>query len=197
MSYIDVEAARAYMGAESPDDDELIQALIDSAQNWIEEYCNRKFEARTETRQYSVYYAGFKGSGGVYSPDVIYLDDDLLSVTTFTNGDGTVIPSSGYWLEPRNYSPAGIIRLKTNPSACFVFNTDASVTILGSWGFTTGPSAIIQQATKRLTAYLYAQRAAPVYDITAEPGAGVITVPQGMPIDVTRMLNNFRRTVYW
>jgi hypothetical protein len=45
----------------------------------------------------------------------------------------------------------------------------------------------------RLVAYMYAQKDASIFDVTAYPDAGVLMVPQGMPRDVRETLDRYTR----
>jgi hypothetical protein len=51
------------------------------------------------------------------------------------------------------------------------------------------------QMTLRLAAYLYHQRDASVFDVTAIPDAGVITLPKGIPADVKLWITGNKRRV--
>lgn len=57
------------------------------------------------------------------------------------------------------------------------------------------PTADAQQMCLRLAAYLNQQRAAPVFDVTASPEIGVITVPKGLPADVKLWFASNKRYV--
>jgi hypothetical protein len=60
-------------------DDALIEQCVEAASRAIDKHTNRTFYARTQTRLYNVpgWQTGFER--------VLYLDDDLLTVTTLTN----------------------------------------------------------------------------------------------------------------
>ena len=94
---------------------------------------------------------------------------------------------------PRNRTPKYGIRLKVDSTYSWEFDTDYWVSVAGTWGYSTTAPYDIVQATIRLVAYYYAQKDAQVFDVTAVPEAGVITVPQGMPRDVERMLQPYMR----
>ena len=140
---------------------------------------------------YSWDWAGYGAGYGYaqnYSHRVLNLRRDLLSITTLTNADGNVISSTGYWLEPRNDPPYRQIRLRS--SEAWIFNTDGEVSVNGQWGFSSAPPLDIVEATLQLAAYLYRNRDNPVYDVTASPEIGVITVPKGFPAHVRKILEN-------
>lgn len=129
---------------------------------------------------------GYGYSGG-FGHTVCWLGKDLLSVDTLLNGDGTTLTSTSYWLEPRNEPPYQWIRLKS--SNAWVFGTDGEITVTGTWGYSTSAPADIVQAVKRVAAYNYRGKDSQVFDVTADPEAGVITIPKGIPADVKVILD--------
>ena len=108
MAYCTLAQVKNYLGITADTDDVLLAALIDRAQAAIDIYCGRKFEATSGTRYYEM---------DAVDGDYLRLDDDLISITTLTNGDdsSTVITSAYYWLWPQNDGPPyHSIRLKDN-----------------------------------------------------------------------------------
>ena len=188
MAYATLAQVKDYLDIGADTDDVLLQNLIDRAEIAIETYTRRVFEAETQTRYYE--RSDLDDSGFV-----LLVDRDLLTITTLTNGDSgaTVIPATEYWLVPRNRTPKHGIRLKMDSTYSWEFDTDYWVSVLGTWGYSTTAPYDIVQATIRLVAYYYAQKDAQVFDVTAVPEAGIITVPQGMPRDVERMLQPYMR----
>lgn len=197
-------------------DDTLLTNLLTRAENQIEQYCKRVFDTTTsgETRYYNedsvmvlprgsqwrpagqasnaryswdAWPHNIAGSGQ-YGDTVLWLDKDLLSIVTLTNGDsaGTVLTSTEYWLEPRNRAPYEWIRLRSGKS--WVFDTDGEVSVNGIWGYSTAAPATVVQATLRLAEYHYRRRDVSEYAVTANNELGTITVPAGMPEDVVSML---------
>src|SRR5512139_67933 len=167
-------------------DDVLLQAYLDEATTAIETYTGRTFEAETDTRYFE---------DEAIDGHTLYVDRDLLTVTTLTNGDdsATVIPSTEYWLVDRNESPPYYgIRLKSDSTYTWEFDTDCWVSVLGTWGYSATPPADVKRACKRLAMYYYAQKDAHVFDTTAVPEAGIIQVPQGIPRDVERLLEKYK-----
>lgn len=183
MAYASLTELKSYLGISSIGDDTLLTALLARAQKAVESYCGRVFEQTSETTRY--YRAD------AVQDDVLWLDDDLLSVTTLTNGDAVVISSAGYWLEPRNTTPYYAIRLKS--TYYWTFDTDGEVSVKGRWGYSATAPVDVAHATIRWAAYLYRQRDAQVFDVTAEPSLGMITVPKGIPADVKVLLESYRR----
>lgn len=128
--------------------------------------------------------------------DTLLVDEDLLTVTTLTNGDGTEISSADYVLVPRNVTPKIGIQLLS--SASWEQDVDSWISVEGTWGYSAVAPSDIVHATLRLAGYMYRQRDATTYDTVAFPDAGMMTVPQGIPRDVAVLLEPYRkRLVAW
>ena len=188
MAYATIAQVINYLGIDEEGDHVLLDSLINSAQKAIENHTFRTFEAATETRY-------FEESAVDDDTNTLYVDRDLLTITTLTNGDSssTAIPNTEYWLVPRNESPKWGIRLKFDSDYSWEFDTDYWVSVAGTWGYSATVPADIVHATKRLVGYYYAQKDAQIWDTTVIPDAGVITVPQGIPRDVERILRPYVR----
>jgi len=97
-------------------------------------------------------------------------------------------------LRPSSGPPYRQIVLKASSGLIWTYVDDPedAISITGSWGYSASAPPDIVQATLRLAAYMYRQKDAQVYDVSAEPSAGVITVPQGIPRDVRLTLDSYR-----
>jgi len=194
MAYATLAQLRAYLNIAAADtsDDVLLGQLIDDAKQLIDSYCGWAFEASAPTTRY------YDPLRDVDERDrlLLHLDEPLLTLTTLTNGDASVVTAAQYYLEPTNMTPKWGIRLRSSTGLSWTYTTDAeqAISVLGTWGYSATPDDAIQRACIRWAAYLYRQRDAQVFDVTAQPGEGIITVPQGIPRDVERILASYRRT---
>lgn len=193
MAYCVAADVKTYLGVAAATDDALITALIARAQQAIDTHTMRTFEASANTER------TFDTSRDIVGP-TLWLDEDLCSIDEITNGDGTEVTSTQYTTEPRNETPYFAIRLLS--SASIIWETDTtnydhedSITVSGKWAFSTTPPADIVHACIRLAAYFYRQKDAQVFDTTATPELGIITVPQGIPRDVELILKPYIRIV--
>lgn len=170
-------------------DDWILTQCIESAQAEIEAYCGRRFESSTGTRYYRERHIRSLPDVG---NSLLILNNDLLSVSEFKNGNSTgdVFTSTEYWLIPRNRPPYYGIELRTGQS--WIWDTDTEVEVSGTWGYSTAADATLKRLVMENAAYLYRQREAPVYDTIAQPDIGIITVPKGMPQHVKFVLDNDR-----
>ena len=201
MAYAPLDDLKMYLGIadDSTDDDLLLRDLLERASTNIDSYTHRNFEARTDTEYYErddLDDSGF----------VLWLGRDLLTVTTLTNGHAiptvapftNVIPDTEYWLvdakgKRKSSGPYHAIRLKIDSTYSWEFDVDYWVEVEGTWGYSSSPPDDVVQATIRLASYYYAQKDAQVFDVTAVPEAGVITVPQGIPRDVKVIIDHYKR----
>lgn len=189
MAYASLAELKLYRGiATSTSDDVLLATLLSAAQKQVESYTGRVFEASaTSTRYYDALLD--------VSDDrrTLYLDEDLCEVTTITNGTGVAVTK--YVTEPTNETPYHAIRLKLTAGELFSYSTDpeSAISVRGKWAYAETAPADIAHATIRLAAYLYAQKDSSVFDVTAFPDAGVMTVPQGMPKDVKQLLEPYKK----
>lgn len=189
MAYTTTAAVKAYLGETGADDDDLLDALVEAAQAWIDLHTGRTFEASEDSTRY------FDCVRGVVDGRRLWLDRDLCAITSVTNGDSTAIGATDYATQPRNETPYYAIDLLASKGTYWTFTTDVenAIAIVGKWAYSeSAPNAVVQ-AAKRLAAYMYRQKDANVFDTTAFPEAGVITVPQGMPRDVRLLLAPYVR----
>jgi hypothetical protein len=189
--YCTTAQVKALLGATETTDDELIGTLITRASALIDSYCRRAFVEASATR----YYTPGVDNVGL----TLFLDDDLLSVTTLTNGDGTVITAAQYKLFPLNRSPKNRIQLLESSNYSWTYTTDAegAISVAGSWGYCTAAArpADVTQAAARLALWLYRQREAP-FSRVGNAITGEYEIPVELPDDVKAMLARYLRFVW-
>jgi len=168
-------------------DDTVCQQALDAAENYIEEETHRYFESTTATRYYrsDALWPNYR---------TLRLDQDLLTITTLTNGDtaATVIAAANYTLLPRNDAPPyHYIELTDATTIGWEWDTDMWVSVAGTWGWSATPPADVKQAVLLMAAYNYRAKDSSVFTTTAIPGAGVITIPEGIPRFVTETIAKY------
>jgi hypothetical protein len=191
MAYLEVTELRDFLDISETTDDPLLGMAIGAAQRYIESQTNRIFEATTATRYYD------RSAVDRWNSRLLNLyQDELLSITTLTNGDssGTTIASTKYWLTPRNEGPPyhGIL-LKTDIADYWEFDTDYWVTVIGTWGYSDVPPDDIRWAATVLAAYAYRAKDAQTFETTAIVESGAIAIPQGIPATVDRVIQRYKR----
>lgn len=140
--YATVAQFQRFKGITNADalDDAEIEAMIEEASRMIDAVCSRWFYAYSQTRYYDV----------PEGRELFLEGDDLLTVTTLTNGDTTVLTTADYYLLPRNDSPKYAVVLKE--SSTYLWEEDSSgnaegaITIAGTWGFVSRAAADPQSA---------------------------------------------------
>lgn len=123
-----LDAVKAQMKATTTDapDDSLIMELIMAATDFIHAFCHRQFLPRVATRVFDVPASGL----------VLDLHDDLLTLDTLTNGDGTVI-TSGYRLQSPNLYPKWRIELLATAGTVWTYTSapQEAISVAGIWGY--------------------------------------------------------------
>lgn len=188
MAYTNAATVKTYLGVSGTGDDTLIGALVTRAQSIIDRYCGRTFEASANTTRY------FDPTRDVIG-QTLFFDRDCCSIGTVTNGDSSTVASTSYVTEPRNETPYYAITLLASKGLWWTYSDDPenAISISAKWAYSaTAPDDIVQAAT-RLAGYLYRQRDSGVFDVTASPELGIVTVPQGIPRDVAIILAPYRR----
>ncbi|MHC4649142.1 MAG: head-tail connector protein [Planctomycetota bacterium] len=193
MAYCTVADVKDYLDIEGAGDDALLNDLIERAQKAIDSHTQRIFEnpGAAATRLFTV---------GVDTEGLTLLfNDDICSITAVeTDADGssprTILPAD-YATIPRNSTPYYGIKILSSSGEYWDYTDDPEngIKITGIWAYSaTAPNDIVQ-ACARWAAYMYRQRDAQVFDVTAIPSAGVIQIPKGIPADVKILLDPYVR----
>lgn len=191
------------MGITASGDDSLLSLCIDRAQSAIESYTNRVFEASSDTTRNYTPIIDRIGSGMGFNGDLIddYTIDtqyDLISITSITNGDTTNIPTANVITMPLNFTPAWAVRIKQASGYFWTYtgSPEASVSIVGRWGYSLTAPANIQQACLRLASQMYRQRdGSPDLSDSIISADGSAIVSGAMRSDVKALLNPYRRRI--
>lgn len=185
--YLNLEVFKLY--GDYPDtEDEFLGACLDNASKLIDDYCGRTFSGALGARYYTY--------GEDTLGDFLYLDSDLLSVVTITNGDATTVTAAQYTTIPRNEKPYYAIRLKDNSGVAWTYSDspEDAITVSGVWGYSQNPPESIVQATFRLANHLYHQKDASLdSDRAIISDTGVIIAGTTLPRDVLTILEPYRK----
>ena len=187
MSYASLTNLKDYLGISvaSTADDPLLADLLTRAEGIIDAYTGRRFEAETATKYFTI--------DDVDGQDLNLWGYDLLTVTKLTNGDGMEIASGSYRLFPRNDNPKWMIRLDEEQSWNFT-DADSEISVAGTWGYSATAPADITHACIRLAAFLYRQKDTSAdIDRPMVTGDGVTIMPSGLPADVQKLLDRYKR----
>lgn len=190
MAYIEIGDLRDELGITGQNEDFLLSTAIGDAQSAIERHTNRRFEVTTDTTRYFTYGRDTDGR-------TLYLDEDLCSITTVTNGDGAVIASTSYVVIPRNRPPWHEIKMKNSVSTFWTYEDDPedAISITGKWGWSTAPSDDIKRVCKRLAVFFYRSKDSQVFDMTAFTEGGTARINRRIPSDVIEMLAPYVKVI--
>ena len=111
------------------DRDIVLEDLIEEVSRFIDDETWRTFYPRVETRYHDTPESGRE----------LWLDDDLLEITTLTNGDDSTLSDSDYNLMPINNSPRYAIKLMEASTEIWDLdpagNSEGVIDVLGVWGY--------------------------------------------------------------
>jgi hypothetical protein len=139
--YTSREAVKRAVRLNGNENDEAVDRLIESASRRIDDETHRWFIPQTATKLYR--WPGRFGAG-----DVLYLDTDLLSVTTLQtkaqDSSPTTISSDDFFLEPSNFTPYNRIEIDISSNASFEGGdtSQRSISVAGSWGYSNATKSV-------------------------------------------------------
>ncbi len=137
--------------------------MLESHSGKVEELLRRRFYPFVETRRYDW------PSRSQVSNCILWLDADLLAVTTFT-ATGTAIASGDYFLGPEDTEdspPYDRIELDADSTASFGAGGQRALVVAGEWGYTND-----EEAAGTLGANIDADDTAATIAITGSIGVG-------------------------
>lgn len=192
MAYATVQQLRQFADITLNVDDNILVMLLEAVTVQIDNHTKRTFDVQTDTtRTISTYCAdGY----------TLYLPDDLCQISKVTNdadGTATEVLSSEYVTNPRNDTPYFQIKILSSSGKYWAYTNDAEmgIEIEGRWGYSTNTPADINLAAQQWALYAYRQKDAQVFDVVAQPEMGQITIPKGIPANVTKTLRPYVRQV--
>ena len=148
--YTTLSQVKNYMGIISTDTsrDGVITALLLPVSRAIDTFCRRQFYLTTESRVYDW-----------SNSRQFWLDKDLFSLTSITNGDGTMVDTTQILLYPLNRQdgPARQVQMKSNGGG-LLFNwfmtRQAAITVTGQWGYVEDDGTTPQEITQAANVWL-------------------------------------------
>lgn len=196
MSYITAADLRQYIGAVSTSDDNQLGFAAARAQQMIDTYTNRTFEALSDTtRYYNALDLRLGGDVDAYTNE-LKLDVDLCQLTSVTNGNGEVIPNNNLVLLPTNFTPKYSIKIMMNTSYVWTYTgtPDMAISVVGRFAYSITPPADIVGACLALGKYIYKARTSTIdTDRAVLSSDGIILPGKNIPDAITAELNPYRR----
>jgi hypothetical protein len=191
--YCTLAEFKAYADITTTDatDDAFLEDAIEAASRLIDAQTRRHFYAATETRYFDV-------PAGQVDDSILYLDEDLLAITTLTNGSSGTTAAASYRLLPPNASPKWGVKLR--PSSGLSWDSDTAgdseqaISIAGTWGYSsTTPDDIKQACLLIANAYRQKRSGQSVEGITRVTGAGVVIEAGDIPKDAARLIQGYKK----
>lgn len=117
--------------ATDTNDDDILRRKIQAASGILRGRCRRSFVPYLATLRFDAV------PGVRLTPYELMLDEDLLAVTTATNGDGTTISSGNLVLRPLNAPPYHALCIKRSAGVTWAWDDDweQAISIAGVWGY--------------------------------------------------------------
>ncbi len=169
------------------EDDTSIEDIIEAASRFIDTETGRTFYARTETRNFDV----------PVGTRELRLDDDLLAITTLTNGDDIVIADTEYILLPANVDPKFAIVLKSTSSIIWQPDsnggTEQVIDVAGTWGWVATHPDNIKRACLMIATDYYDKREGQGVTVATVTAGGVLIRAAGVPDAAMKIINSFRK----
>ncbi len=191
MAWTEALDIRGLLDIDGDSEDTLLDTLITNAEKHIGTQTDRQFTAASATRYYD------PTDPEVVNGPYLYLDEDLVSVTTLTNGDSDELTvTTEYILQPVNTGPPyHEIQLITSGGIMWTYDTDPEIAIslLGSWGYQATVPADIKYACQLLAAYYYRSREALPDQDRPLIADGVVIAPAVVPAIVEELIGPYRK----
>ena len=188
MALVTRADVKTYLGIASTDDDDLLDDLIASAESIVADITHRIFDATSSVKKFDAEADVIDAT--LYFSSGLELAGEPSAVS---NGDGTaLVADTDYVMVPLNRFPAYGLQMLPSSSSYWQGKSNGdhvnAISVTGVWGYSATPPSAINQAAKRLSAFLYRQR-----DTNADTDRplivdGVTILPSALPHDVERIL---------
>lgn len=196
MAYVTAAQLRAYMRISSTDDDALLGSAAAQAQRYIEAKTNRLFEAAADTTRKFTPVMSWNG-GDLTDLRTLSFDDDLCTLTSITNGDGTAINLAKVELLPLNRRPAYAVTLIDSDIDWTYTGSSpvGKVLVTGRWAYSLTAPSDIYEATLSLAEHLYKSPDTSAYTQAVMSSDGVPQMPPGIPSQVNKVIATYARRI--
>ena len=158
-SYASLDQLKTHLGVSGTAEDTLLTSLLAAADDFIHGYTGRWFSGVAATLRFD--HRTIRGRS-------LFVDTDLLRITSMTNGDGSLLVPEDYVLLPRNRTPSYEVAL----TAGRVWYTEQAIEIVGVWGYADTPPAGVVQAALEYAGGLYRSYDRTIHDMPVVTVAG-------------------------
>lgn len=196
MAYVSVADMKTFLEITSSSDDALLADMIESASRTVDHMVNRTFEATTTTTRKFTPLPQWYGGNIQSDGRTLMFDEDLCALTSITNGDGNVIPSTEYYLVAPNSTVYYGVALKTLSTYNWTYtgSPEQSVLITGKWAYSETCPANVAMAVKKIVKHFYTSRSAESdSDRDVLSADGVVIAASKIPASVTKLMSPYVR----
>lgn len=192
FSYPTVTDLKSYLNITSTAQDSLLFKVLANAICAVEDRTSRKFNVNVDTTRY---FDVETDVDRTYRH--LYLDEDLLRVTSIVNGDGTAVTSDQYILLPKNEEQKYEIYLLADSGVYWTWSDEPidSISVTGLWGYSESCPPPVFQAILRLSALFFHQKDNAMDTDRPIMAAGALLLPAEMPRDIEQLLWPYVRLV--
>lgn len=170
MTYPTTDQCITYIDIAGASEDTEIGWIRDGIVAQIEQHTGRVFVSGASTKNFPDRLPYVTRRGRVLS----FLDD-LVSVTSLTNGNGTVLAASDYDLWPVSGPPYIQAIIRNNSNVRFAVGSDGTrIVLVGSWGYSAACPASIFLVILELVHLSYSAR---------HDGSGMTITAKGSIVD--------------
>jgi hypothetical protein len=169
----------------SDDDDATLDSFVGGVSEWIDVYCRRPTSAFAVASNTTRYYCPDDCDG-----QVLRLDDTLLTLTTLTNGNSTVLGTSAYRLHPRNQPRYNEIHLLSAYQWSWT-DMDSEIAVNGKFGYSLTVPKPVEEATIHYAAWLFKRYQAALQDANVNFELGQIQYGKRIPEGVLAWLEPY------
>lgn len=190
-NYCTIEEVKEELNITSENYDSIFQALVTQAKTFIDNYCDRAFDATAATRY-------FDGSA---SPLFI---DDLASISGVSDGiwldeDGdatyeSAMAATDYIFYPLNTTPKTHIKISTDSDyGGFASGIRKGVKIVATWGYASTVPAPIRLAAIIQVCRWFKRKDSAFQDVVSNAELGTLTIYKGLDPDIQQILAPYVR----
>ena len=197
VDYATRDEVRAYNQFRDTDtnNDSLLDDLITDVSRIIDNWTGRVFAPDTDSIKY---FDILKQK--YYDPkcprDLSLHNEQLLSVTSITNADGSSIATSDVIELPRDTERKHTLRIKSTSTASWVSDPDGEIAIDGRWGYSATVPEDVKRACIEAVCFIFQQRGTQSDTLrtsTIISPDGAIIRPEALPPRFFQLLKHFKR----
>lgn len=190
-NYCTVEEVKEELNIATENYDSIFQSLVIQAKTFIDNYCDRAFDATAATRYFDgsaspLFIDDIASISGI--SDGIWLDED---------GDGTyesAMATTDYIFYPLNTTPKTYVKISTDSDyGGFASGIRKGVKIVATWGYASTVPAPIRLAAIIQVCRWFKRKDSAFQDVVSNSELGTLTIYKGIDPDIQQLLAPYVR----